>query len=149
MEAEYVIPQASHAFIETRNARCKILPNGQIHICTRPARLRTCRPVAHFRQILQYFRSGYYHRNAIRRRRIRRKSQSSSRTDGVYRFPCYRRGLEVRISLTTGGELLFQRLQAWRKGLKMKLGADIMGQAPGSSGGFFCRFGRLCRPLPP
>ncbi len=34
VEAEYTIPQASHAFMETRNSRCKILPNGQIRIHT-------------------------------------------------------------------------------------------------------------------
>lgn len=33
-EAEYTIPQASHAFIETRNARCKVLPGGQVYIHT-------------------------------------------------------------------------------------------------------------------
>jgi len=32
IEAEYHIPQANHMFIETRNARAKILPNGNIHI---------------------------------------------------------------------------------------------------------------------
>lgn len=34
VEAEYHVPQANHAFIETRNARAKILPNGQVHIHT-------------------------------------------------------------------------------------------------------------------
>ena len=32
IEAEYHIPQANHAFMETRNARVEILPDGGIHI---------------------------------------------------------------------------------------------------------------------
>ncbi len=32
VEAEYHIPQANHAFMETRNARAQILRNGHIHI---------------------------------------------------------------------------------------------------------------------
>ncbi len=32
VEAEYCIPQANHAFMETRNARVQILPNGRICI---------------------------------------------------------------------------------------------------------------------
>lgn len=32
VEAEYRIPQANHAFMETRNARAQILPNGRIFI---------------------------------------------------------------------------------------------------------------------
>ncbi|NLT98970.1 MAG: xanthine dehydrogenase family protein molybdopterin-binding subunit [Christensenellaceae bacterium] len=34
VEAEYRIPQASHAFLETRNARAQILPGGQVVIHT-------------------------------------------------------------------------------------------------------------------
>jgi CO/xanthine dehydrogenase Mo-binding subunit len=34
VEAEYHIPQANHAFMETRNARAQILPNGQVLIHT-------------------------------------------------------------------------------------------------------------------
>lgn len=34
VEAEYDIPQASHAYMETRNARAQILPNGQVVIHT-------------------------------------------------------------------------------------------------------------------
>lgn len=34
IEAEYHIPQANHAFMETRNARAQILPNGRVCIHT-------------------------------------------------------------------------------------------------------------------
>jgi len=50
VEAEYRIPQANHAFIETRNARARILPNGRVCIHTTSQAAHASRAL-----IAQYF----------------------------------------------------------------------------------------------
>jgi CO/xanthine dehydrogenase Mo-binding subunit len=50
IEAEYRIPQANHAFMETRNARARILPNGRLCIHTTSQAAHATRAL-----IAQYF----------------------------------------------------------------------------------------------
>lgn len=51
VEAEYCIPQANHAFMETRNARAQILPNGRICIYSASQGAHAARAL-----IAQYFK---------------------------------------------------------------------------------------------
>ena len=143
-EAEYTLPQASHAFIETRNARCKISPDGRIHI-------RTASQAPHATRALftEYFGipetdivvetpfvGGGYGGKVNAHPEL--MAYIASRAAG---------GQEVRVSLTREESFYSSACKLGAK-VRMKLGADSSGRLMALSAQFFADTGAYADTAP-
>ncbi len=144
VEAEYTIPQAAHAFIETRNARCKILPGGPIHIQTASQAPHASRALlAQYFSIPEtdivietHFVGGGYGGKVNAHPEL--MAYIASRAVG---------GQEVRVSLTREESFYTSACKLGAK-VHMKLGADRTGRLQALQADFFADAGAYADTAP-